>query len=182
MADEPTPRSKGVKKTRLDDARGTPPGAGTMPGAYGGRIGNPPFVATEEQRAKVREYAKVFPIHGEHLIARLMGFSRDTLRRHFADDMEMGRAEMLFDVGRQVWDRAVNGTTDKSKGDLDAQKFILARLGGWSTKVEMTGRDGGPIQHATFDTSSMTDEQKRALLPVLDQLLGSGEADGGADG
>lgn len=181
MSDEKPLRRKGAK-IRDDDARGTPPGAGTREGKNGGRIGNPPFVPTDEQREKVREMAKVFPIQGEHFIARLMGFSRDTLRRHFADDMEMGRAQVMFDLGSQMMEHARNGTTDKAKGNLDALKFTLARLGGWSTKVEMTGRDGGPIRHANFDLTKLSDEEKRALLPVLDKLIDSGEADGGADG
>lgn len=185
----PQPATAANAKTREDDARGTPKGAGTVAPAHGGRIGNPPFEATDEQRKKVREYAKVFPPHAEHMIARLIGVSTRTLQRHLREEMDLGRAEMLAAVGAQVVNRAMNadalGPDQKplAKGDLDAQKFILARLGGWTTKVEMTGRNGGPIQHANFDLSTLTDEQKRALLPVLDQLIDGGEdeADGGAD-
>lgn len=139
---------------RPDDARGTPAGAGTVVPAHGGRIGNPPFQPSDEQRSKVRTYAKTFPVHGEHFIARLIGVSRDTLRRHFADDLELGRAEMLASVGSQMITRALNAESESAKGDLDAQKFILARLGGWSTKVEMTGKDGRPME--TVDLSGMT--------------------------
>lgn len=123
-------------------------------GAAPGQFGVQPFQATEEQRAKVRTLAKTFPVHGEHYIARLMGFSRDTLRRHFADDLEMGRAEMLAGVGAQMVNRAMDANAETAKGDLDAQKFILARLGGWTTKVEMSGKDGRPIE--TVDLSGMT--------------------------
>lgn len=34
---------------------------------------------------------------------------------------------------------------------------MLARLGGWTTKVEMTGKEGGPIE--VIDLSSLSDEQ-----------------------
>jgi hypothetical protein len=174
-------------KTRDDDARGTPKGAGVITPPHGGRIGNPPFEATDEQRKKVREYAKVFPPHAEHMIARLIGVSTRTLQRHLREEMDLGRAEMLAAVGAQVVNRAMNaeaaGPDGKplAKGDLDAQKFILARLGGWTTKVEMTGKDGGPIRHASFDLSKLSEDEKRALLPVLDQLIESGEDDAGAD-
>lgn len=134
-------------KTRDDDERGAPPG----------RFGNAPFAPTEEQRLKVRTYAKTFPVHGEHYIARLIGVSRDTLRRHFADDLELGRAEMLASVGSQMINRALNAEAETVKGDLDAQKFILARLGGWTTKVEVGGRGGRPIEHV--DLSRLTAEQ-----------------------
>ena len=183
MAKEPTTSRKSEKTgtKRPDDARGTPPGAGTVVTERGGRIGNPPFVPTEEQRAKVRTYAKTFPVHGEHLIARLMGFSRDTLRRHFADDLELGRAEMLASVGSQMINRALNADSETAKGDLDAQKFILARLGGWSTKVEMTGKGGRPIEHV--DLSRLSAEQLEeygrlaAIAEGLDpeEVVGRGE-------
>lgn len=136
------------------DRRGTPPGAGTVTPEHGGRIGNPGFVPTEEQREKVRTLAKTFPVHGEHYIARLVGVSRDTLRRHFGDDLELGRAQMLAGVGAQMINRAMDASSETAKGDLDAQKFILARLGGWTTKVEMSGKDGRPME--VVDLSGMT--------------------------
>lgn len=136
------------QKTRDDDARGAPKG----------RFGNPPFVPTDEQRQKVRTYAKTFPVHGEHYIARLIGVSRDTLRRHFADDLELGRAEMLASVGSQVINRALNAESETAKGDLDAQKFILARLGGWTTKVEVGDKAARPFG-GSVDLSRLNDEQ-----------------------
>lgn len=142
-----TPPEPKVPAKRADDARGAPKG----------HFGQPPFIPTDEQRAQVRTYAKTFPIHGEHYIARLLGISRDTLRRHFADDMELGRAEMLASIGSQVITRALNAEADSAKGDLDAQKFVLARLGGWTTKVEVGGRDGRPIE--TVDLSRLSGEQ-----------------------
>lgn len=120
-------------------------------------IGNPPFVATEEQRAKVRAYAKTFPPHAQHHIAVLLGISPDTLQRHFREDLDIGRAEMLASVGAQFINRAMNATAETAKGDPDAQKFILARLGGWSTKVELTGKGGGPVEHV--DLSRLTPAQ-----------------------
>ena len=165
-----------------DDRRGTPPGRGTIVPAHGGRIGNPPFVPTEAQRMKVRQLAKAFPVNGEHHIARLCGFSKQTLRRHFLDDLELGRAEMLAALGAQMVNRALDAEkADEhgqklAKGDLDAQKFVLARLGGWSTKVEHAGPDGGAIPIRTFDLSHLTADQKAALLPVIDQLLAQAPA------
>lgn len=134
-AKKPAARKAPAKKKPT--RRGTPSGAATKPQPHGGAIGNPPFRPTDEQREKVRNYARVFPLHGEHLIARLMGFSRNTLRTHFADDLELGRAEMLASVGSQMISRAMNADAQSVKGDIDAQKFVLARLGGWTTKVDM---------------------------------------------
>lgn len=166
-----------------ESRRGTPPGKGIVPGkplhpgANPGLIGNPPFVPTEAQRAKARSLAKTFPINGERLIARMMGISRTTLRAHFGDDLELGRAEMLAAVGGQVISRALDADAKDAngkpvaKGDFEAQKFVLARLGGWSTKVEHSGPDGGPIETVSFDLSHLSIEQQEALLPVIDLLL-----------
>lgn len=133
-----------------------------MPQPHGGRIGNPPFVPTEEQRQMVRTYAKTFPVHGEHYIARLIGVSRVTLRTHFADDLELGRAEMLAAVGSQVVNRAINASAETVKGDLDAQKFILARLGGWTTKIETGDKARQPFGGPAVDLSRLSAEDLEA--------------------
>jgi hypothetical protein len=137
-------------KARPDDARGAPRG----------HFGNPAFVPTDDQRAKVRTLAKAFPPAAEHFIARLIGIERTTLRKYFADDLELGRAEMLAAVASQFINRALDAAAPTAKGDSDAQKFILARLAHWSSKVEMTGRDGGPIE--TIDLSRLNAEQLAA--------------------
>lgn len=147
MATTPDKPSAPNAKVRADDRRGAPPG----------RMGQPPFIPTDEQRAQVRAYAKTFPVNGEHYIAALMGFSRDTLRRHFADDMLLGRAEMLAAVGAQVVNRSMNADNETVKGDLDAQKFILARLGGWTTKVEVGDKPGQPFGAPAVDLSRLSD-------------------------
>jgi hypothetical protein len=128
-------------------------------GAPAGQFGNPPFEPTEEQREKVRTYAKTFPEHSNHRIAILLGISRSTLEKHFRHDLDLGRAQMLAAVGAQVINAAMNAESETAKGDRDLQKFILARLGGWSTKVEMSGKDGRPIE--TVDLSGMSKAQLR---------------------
>lgn len=173
------PETAPNQKKRDDDARGAPKG----------QFGQPAFVPTDEQRQKVRTYAKTFPMHGEKYIARLIGVSRDTLRRHFAEDIEQGRAEMLATVGSQMISRAIDG--DKrdadgnlvAKGDLDAQKFVLARLGGWTTKVEIGPEAREPFGGNTPDLSRLTDEQleEYGRLAALAEGLDPEEILGRAD-
>ncbi len=173
MTEEIKPKKGGpIPKTRADDARGAPAGAGVITPEHGGRIGNPPYVPTEENRVKVRELSQVFPIHARHYIARLIGVSVSTLDRHYGDDMELGRATMLSQIGHQLLARAVQADADIAKGDLDAQKFIMARLGGWSTKLEVTGKDGGPVQVKQYDLSHLSEDEKRILLSAVGGLLG----------
>lgn len=144
---------KGARKKRDDDRRGAPKGT----------FGNPPFQPTDEQRARVRQLAKAFPHHAQAHIAALLGISEDTLQRHFPTELELGRAEMLANVGAQMISRAIDadavGQDGKpiAKGDIDAQKYVLARLGGWTTKVEIGGRDGRPIEYV--DLSRLSAEE-----------------------
>lgn len=150
MSDAP-PQTRGgpQPKVRDDDARGAPKG----------HKGQPPFIPTDDQRSKVRAHAKVFPIHAEHYIAALIGVSLSTLRRHFADDLTLGRAEMLASVGAQVVNRSLNANAETATGDLDAQKFILARLGGWTTKVEMGEKARQPFGGEPVDLSRLSDAE-----------------------
>ena len=175
MADKPKkkPATAPNIKTRADDARGAPKG----------RFGQPAFVPTEDQREKVRTYAKVFPVHGEHYIARLIGVSRDTLRRHFAEDMELGRAQMLAGIGSQMINRAQNADAETAKGDLDAQKFILARLGGWTTKVEIGDRAREPFGGPGPDLSRLSHEEllEYGRLSAIAEGLDPEEVLGGTD-
>lgn len=149
-------------KVRDDDNRGTPPGQGTIVPAHGGRIGNPSFEPTDEQRQQARELAKVFPPQGERFIARLMGIDRMTLRKYFGDDLELGRAQMLAAVGSQLILGALNAGNPTAKGDRDLQKFVMARLGGWSNKTDMAIRQGDgedENENELVDLSLLTEEE-----------------------
>ncbi len=163
-------------KTRPDDKRGAAKGGNGITGlGGGGSIGQQPFVPTDAQRARVRQLAKAFPHQREDYIAALMGFSLSTLHRHFREELTLGRAELVADVAAQFVARAIDHKDEIAKGDIDAQKFVLVRMGGWLQTVAHTGKDGGPIQTMNYDLSSLSEDQKRAILPVLDQLLGEAE-------
>lgn len=179
MTDEAKkPKTAHNIKARDDDQRGAPKG----------KFGNPPFVPTEEQRQQAKTLSQVFPRHAEHFIAAKMGISRSTLERHFRDDMTLGRAEMLASVGAQLIQLAIRGkdavNTDGkllAPGDLDAMKFILARLGGWTTKVEMTGKDGGPIESVDLSRLSKKDLEEYGRLAALAEGLDPEEVVGHTD-
>lgn len=143
----------------------TPPEAGEEPqrevrhGAPPGHFGNVPFVPTEEQRKKVRALAKTCkheqPMAREWIASQL-GISTRTLDRHFKDDLIAGRGEVVASLGAWLIGVAmgtVNGEA-VTKERMDAVKFALARMGGWSAKVEMSGPDGRPME--VVDLSGMT--------------------------
>lgn len=147
-----------LTKAGEPDKRG---GGTAMAMPHGGQIGNPPFEPTEEQRAKVRALAKIFPPIKNLMIAvQIHGpnghhISQRTLERHFRDDMAIGRAELLSSIGAQLIKRALEGPNAEGvKGDPYVQIQIMSRLGGWNGRMEVSGPDGGPIQ--TVDISNFS--------------------------
>jgi predicted ArsR family transcriptional regulator len=155
-------------KTRDDDARGTPAGAGTVLPEHGGRIGNPPFVPTERQRGAVEAYVKQ-GLTAED-VGKMLGISERTVRRHFAAELEISRIKVKAAIGASLIKKAL-------AGNLTAQIFYLRTQAKWNTRVEHTGPDGGPIR--TFDLSQFDYDQKRLLVGIIDQLLEQGgEGDG----
>lgn len=73
-------------------------------------------------------------------IAAIIGISSPTLRKHYAEALELGRSKTIENVANSLYDTAVSG-------DVQAQKFFLSARGGWSEKQqhEHSGKDGQPI-------------------------------------
>lgn len=133
------------------DKRGTPKGKGTVK-ANRGKIGNPPFVATDEQRIEV--CAMVAAGADQDVIADLMGFSVDTLTRHFKPELDRGAGRMLGKIGGSM----VRDALDEKKPNYhDARKYVLARRGGWktTTTVEASGPNGGPIEYRNLSDEEL---------------------------
>lgn len=88
------------------------------------------------------------------LVARLSAFGLDeseiafvlevepkVLRSSYADELRNGTALMVAKVGNSMYKQA-------RKGDTNAGRFLLQARGRWvvPTKVELTGKDGGPVE------------------------------------
>lgn len=136
-------------KVRDDDARGAPPG----------QKGVVPFAPTDEQRAKVRTLAKTMKAEqpaARAWIASQMGFSVATLDRHFKDELVAGRGEVVASLGAWLIGVAMGTITGEAvtRERMDAVKYALARIGGWSAKVEMSGPDGRAVE--VVDLSGMS--------------------------
>lgn len=161
-------------KVREDDARGTPAGQGTVEPDHGGRIGNPPFEPTDEQRRDVEAWIKAgLTADG---IADLLNISRSTVDRHFKRELKVSRLKVQAAIGASLVQKAL-------RGNLTAQIFYLRTQAKWNVRVEHTGEGGGPIK--TFDLSPLGTDEKRVLLGVIDQLLaqhGGEEANGDSAG
>lgn len=97
--------------------------------------------------------------------------SPDTLTRRFADAIESGRATAKRSLRRMQWESAKNGST----GMLI---WLGKQMLGQRDKQEISGPDGGPIQHEHFDLSKLSNEQ----LAELERLVETAYSGAGAGG
>lgn len=144
------------------------PGQGSITPEHGGRIGNPPYEPTDEDRLNVRVWAK---IASQELIANQLGIGVKTLRQHFRKELDAGKFEAVATVGGKLLQKALGG-------NLTAMIFYLRTQGKWNTRIEHTGADGGPIETRQVDLSEaldgITEEQLAAIEPILERLIAAG--------
>lgn len=153
-----------MKEPEKKRPNGCPPGEGQITPPHGGRIGNPPYVPTDQDRANVRAWAKVT---STEVIAAKLGISVRSLHNHFKEELRDGKFEAVAAVGGKLLAAAL-------KGNLTAMIFYLRTQGKWNTRVEHTGADGGPIDHRVDISEAlakMTEEQLAAIEPLLEQLV-----------
>ena len=120
-----------------------------------GKSGPKPHDPTPEQRALVEKMT--FLGYTQDRIAEIMGFSVDTLQRHYPQEIAQGKHGRLTEVADSLFQSA-------KKGDTTAAIFILKTQAGWRdkpTQIEVTGADGGPI--ATEEKSAITSRLMAAL-------------------
>lgn len=96
------------------------------------RAGIPNFKATDEQRERVKELAGVGITH-EQIRLLIKGadgkpVSADTLVRHFADELAVGKVESIAQVAGKLFATAV-GTPGPQA--TTSQIFILKTQAGW---------------------------------------------------
>jgi hypothetical protein len=164
---------------------GCPPGQATMDGkalgARGGRIGNPEHVPSDEIRAYVRNRAKVME---QESIATALGICTRTFRKYYSAEYRDGKRDAIAAVGAKLLSKAL-------AGDNTCMIYYLKTQGreeGWSQRVEVTGKDGAPIE---FDLrphlEGKTEHELLAIEQFLDLLIASGgvqhdrDADGGQE-
>ena len=101
----------------------------------------PAHIPTDAQREKVRDLAGHGVPHAD--IALIIGINLKTLYCRYRNDLDVGMASANAEVGGALFRMAVSG-------DVPAATIFWAKVRmGWSERqvVELTGRNGGPIQH-----------------------------------
>lgn len=165
-----------AKKPATDwkSGQGCPPGEGTITPEHGGRIGNPPYVPTDDDRAFVIEHASV---KGQLWTAIQLGINKSTLQVHYKHEIQIAKANACANVGASLYEKAV-------KGDGASMRFFLITQGGgdWSPRIkhEHTGAGGGPVQTANIDLTEFLKGKSKDELAQFDGILGQLLASAGA--
>jgi hypothetical protein len=90
-------------------------------------------------------------------IALAVGVSLNTLKAHYATELEAGSAKVTAKVGRSLVRKAL-------KGDTGAIIWFSKNRMGWrdTTRTELTGANGGPVQ--VEDVTQLSDEELEAIV------------------
>lgn len=95
-------------------------------------------------------YALVASMGDYGYMAHLLGRSRTAVKQYVEAHPD------LLDLRRDIRDSIIDAVETKElesalSGDGTSRRFVLTTLGkdrGYSTRVEQTGKDGGPIEHS----------------------------------
>ena len=109
-------------------------------------------------------------------IAKVIGISIDTLRRHYEEELGSAQAVMMSDIQTNLYNIARD---PKHKGTVQAGMFLLSKLGGEVYKekkaMELSGPDGKPLQidqqTRTVDPTLLSHDQRDALREILTSAL-----------
>ncbi|KVZ03368.1 hypothetical protein [Burkholderia stagnalis] len=127
-------------------------------------MARPSFNATNEQRKLVEQLA-AFGIPQEDMVMLVLDtngkpISAPTLRKHFRRELTEGLVKANTKVAQALFKKAAGG-------NVASMIFWLKTRGGWKESpqsVELTGRDGGPVEQRT----QIVDERKvKAALEKL---------------
>lgn len=81
---------------------------------------------SDKQRHQVEGYAGIGLPH--HMISKLVGIDTKTLLKHYAHELDLGKAKATAQVAKTLYDRAINGK------ELAAAIFWLKCQAQWSER------------------------------------------------
>ena len=90
--------------------------------------GRPPFKPTDKQREQVIALSSNGLPHIQ--IARIIGCAPKTLRKHFREELNIGKIQANAKVAGALYQSALNG-------NVKAQTFWLKTVSGWQEKGEV---------------------------------------------
>jgi len=128
-------------------------------------MARPTFQPTDEQRKLVEQFA-AFGIPVEEMTALILDkagkpIAEKTLRKHFQAELDTGRVKANAKIAMTLYSKALSG-------DTTAMIFWLKTRARWKESpqaVELSGRDGGPIE----TSGPVTPEEAAAIARRLDE-------------
>ena len=119
-------------------------------------MARPQFQPTDEDRALVEQLAAFgIPVESMTLFVKDKAgksISEKTLRKHFAKELDLGEMKANVKVAQTLFKKAISG-------DTTSMIFWLKTRARWKEspqQVELTGKDGGPVEQKT----TVVDEQQ----------------------
>ncbi len=106
-----------------------------------------------------RETVKMLKLVGatDEQVGRILGMSTDSLVKHYRQDLDDGKAELLGKVAQTLYQKALDG-------DVTSCIFILKTKAKWSEKIEIDRLDQP-------DTLIIHTSEKRSLDDYTDEEL-----------
>ncbi len=116
---------------------------------------------TGETRRMVEQHAAVGTPHRQ--IAKLLGVSLNTMKRHYREELDLGLARANAVVASTLFSAA-------RRGNITACIFWMKTRGGWreTAKVEHAGTPGQPIELRPLDPSRLSNQTLTELLEARD--------------
>ena len=119
-------------------------------------LARPQFQPTDEDRALVEQLAAFgIPVESMTLFVKTKEgkpISERTLRKHFVKELDQGELKANVKVAQTLFKKAISG-------DTTSMIFWLKTRARWKEspqRVELTGKDGGPVEQKT----TVVDEQQ----------------------
>ena len=138
-----------------------------------GKRGPKSYEPTDKEKNQVRLMAAMgIP---QKNIAKIIGLSDESLRKHFRDDLDTGMDRANLAVGSNLF----NIATSSKAGNVSAAIFWLKTRARWSdtTKMELTGPDGGPIKTEVNLAGELSVLDKNTLIELQEVLARSDDVE-----
>lgn len=91
--------------------------------------GRPPHKPSDKERQQVQLLVAAGLTHD--FIARIIGVSDETLRKHYRDELDLGQAKVVAQVVNSLLKKALGD----GKDSVAAAKFYLERAAGWEARM-----------------------------------------------
>ena len=128
-------------------------------------MARPQFQPTDEDRALVEQLAAFgIPVESMTLFVKTKEgkpISERTLRKHFVKELDQGELKANVKVAQTLFKKAISG-------DTTSMIFWLKTRARWKEspqQVEVTGKDGGPVEQKT---TVVDEKQIKAAVAKLE--------------